>query len=115
MSKQQEETDTGSVSSSGSCEHRENDEWPNRGRFRKSYHPYGVRICEATLEEIDDFDDCRVGYNHQLENKWYVTIETRGGEPRAYIGDWIMEDSEGHHYPIADDEIRQTYEPVNED
>jgi len=26
-----------------------------------------------------------------------------------------MEDSEGHHYPIADEEIRQTYEPVSED
>jgi hypothetical protein len=44
-----------------------------------------------------------------------VIVQTREGDLTVYLGDWIMEDSEGHHYPIADEEIRQTYEPVSED
>jgi len=41
-----------------------------------------------------------------------VQIRTREGHLKAKPGDWIMEDSKGHHYPIADEEIRQTYQPV---
>jgi len=91
----------------------EQDQWPNRSRFRKKYQPYGVRICNENLDLIQDFDDCKVGYDHLREGKYYVTIETREGKLEAGWGDWIMEDSEGHHYPIADQEIRVTYEPVD--
>jgi hypothetical protein len=66
------------------------------------------------LDLIQEFDDCKVGYDHLRKGKYYVTIETREGTLKAGWGDWIMEDSEGRHYPIADEEIRQTYEPVNE-
>jgi len=116
MSDQQENSGTGSVSSSESCEHRD-DEWPFRSHFRKKYQPYGVRVCEETIEEIRSYDDCSViqGSDFEGDPIYWVEIQTREGTLEANYGDWIMEDSEGHHYPIADEEIRQTYEPVNED
>jgi hypothetical protein len=119
MSNQQENTDTGSVSSSESCEHRE--EWPIRSRFQKKYQPKGIRITAETLKEIHGYDDCAVMppphvemHRTDMEHR-EVIVQTREGDLTVYLGDWIMEDSDGHHYPIADDEIRQTYEPVSED
>lgn len=95
----------------------ENGEWPNRSRFRKKYQPYGVRICDETLDEIREYEDCsiiRMGSQTSEPLSVEVQIRTREGHLKAKPGDWIMEDSEGHHYPIADEEIRQTYEPVDE-
>jgi len=75
-----------------------------------------VCICEETLEEIKGYDDCTViSESETVYGGLLVQIETREGVLEADEGDWIMEDSEGHHYPIADEEIRQTYEPVDED
>lgn len=93
---------------------QEKTDYPLRSRFRKNYQPYGVRICEETLDEIAAFDDCTVGANKMLEGEYYVRVKTREGELKAYAGDWIMEDSEGHHYPIAHEELRKTYEPVTD-
>jgi hypothetical protein len=91
----------------------ENGEWPNRSHFRKKYQPYGVRICSDTFDEIAQYEDCVIEWV-ESGGGICVTIETREGRLKAYDGDWIMEDSEGSHYPIADEEIRQTYEPVDE-
>jgi len=33
---------------------------PIRGRFRKQYQPYAVRICAETLDEIAKYDDCQI-------------------------------------------------------
>lgn len=66
----------------------------------------GVRICVDTLDEIRGYEDCRV-VTEGCSGKTKVYIETREEKLSAYIGDWIMEDSEGHHYPIADEEIGQ--------
>ena len=119
MSNQAEEADAESVSSSASCEHRE--EWPTRIRFQKKYQPKGIRITAETLREIHNYDDCAVMPPPHVEmhrtdmEQREVIVQTREGDLTVYLGDWIMEDSEGHHYPIADEEIRQTYEPVTED
>lgn len=93
----------------------EKHDWPVRGHFSKKYQPYGVRVCDETLSEIRKYDDCyiirgvRVAEPHSFE----VKIYTREGRLKAQPGDWIMEDSEGHHYPIAHDELRKTYQPVD--
>jgi hypothetical protein len=89
----------------------EKSDWPVRSRFRKKYMPYGVRICDETLEEIRRFEDCIV-VTAAKSGKKAVDIETREGPLRAQWGDWIMENSEGRHYPIAHEEFRKTYEPV---
>lgn len=86
-------------------------DWPKRSRFRKKYQPYGVLICEETLDEIESFDDCVIEWI-ESDGEICISIKTREGKLKAYDGDWIMEDSEGHHYPIAEEEIRKTYEPA---
>ena len=108
------ETDTDNLTA------EERFDYPVRSRFRKSFQPYGVRICDETLDEIGDFDDCQVmiaGSHHpDLEHGEFISIviETREGTLEAGMGDWIMEDTEGHHYPIAHQELRKTYQPVQE-
>lgn len=92
------------------------DDWPLRGRLRKSYLPYAVRVRHETLDEISDYDDCTVGYNWQREDesaRYYVTVETRRGTQRASMGDWIFEDPEGRHYPVSHDEVRRLYRPAS--
>ena len=92
---------------------KEKDEWPLRSRFRKKFLPYGVRVCEETLDEIQGYNDCTViPESETVYGPLAVQIETREGVLEADPGDWIMEDSEGHHYPIAHEELRTTYEPV---
>jgi len=101
--------------SSFDCTAEERYDWPVRGRFRKKHQPYGVRICKDTLEEIKGYDDCAViSESETVYGGLLIQIETREGVLEADGGDWIMEDSDGRHYPIADEEIRQTYEPVGE-
>jgi hypothetical protein len=98
----------------GSSGAEEKYDWPVRSRFQKKYLPYGVRICDETLNEIRVFKDCKVVTAAENGRK-AVVIETREGKLRARYGDWIMEDSEGSHYPIAHEELRKTYEPVDDD
>lgn len=85
-----------------------------RGRFRKRYEPYGVRITEETLDDIQSFGDCKVGHDPNLPNEYHVTVETHEGTLRASYGDWIFEDSQGRHYPIENEEVRRIYEVVGE-
>lgn len=93
---------------------QEKTDWPLQSRFQKLYQPYGVRICPETLDDIDDMFDVFIEYI-EADGEICVSIETREGQLKAYDGDWIMEDSEGHHYPIAHEELRKTYEPVDTD
>jgi hypothetical protein len=89
-----------------------------RAQFQKGYKPYGVRVCEETLDEIAEYEDCEImaaGPEHpSLDPQEFmgVVVQTREGSLKAEEGDWIMEDSEGRHYPIAHEELRQTYEPI---
>jgi len=114
MSDQQENDDAESVSSSASCEHRE--EWPIlSSRFRKKYQPKWIRITAETIEEIHNYDDCAVMppphvemHRTDMEHR-EVIVQMPEGAFTVYLGDWIMEDSEGHHYPIPDEEIRPTF------
>lgn len=87
------------------------DDWPIRANFQKKYCPYGVRICADTFDEIKEYEDCTTVSDPGTDEIW-VEIETREGTLTALWGDWIMEDSEGCHYPIADEEIGKTYEPI---
>jgi hypothetical protein len=102
---------------SESCERRE--EWPIlSSRFLKKYEPSWTRITVETLEEIHNYDDCAVMppphvemHRTDMEHR-QVIVQMPERDLTVYLGDWIMEDSEGHHYPIPDEEIRQTYEPL---
>ena len=91
-------------------------DWPIRGRFRKQHQPYAVRICAATLHEIDNYDDCEVivaGPKHEEERGAFLHVFVKTTEGTLTIKDgWIAEDSQGEHYPIAHDEFRRIYEPV---
>jgi len=92
-------------------------DWPIRGRFRKQHQPYAVRICEATLDEIAQYDDCqimRAGPNHpDKEHGAFMSVVVETTEGRLTIKDgWIAEDSKGEHYPISHEEFRRIYEPV---
>lgn len=86
--------------------------WPTRGRFRKRFQPYGVRLTPETAEEIENYDDCRI-MRDEDGDPIGAEVQTREGTlDDVGMGAWIMEDSDGCHYPIADEEIRQTYEPA---
>jgi hypothetical protein len=106
----------------GHNEEDEEGEWPDRGRFQKKYVPYGVRINEDTVEEIDDYEDCHVSYvphkhvrnGKQVAYEIVVNVKTNGGELQASYGDWVFEDSQGRHYPVEHREAKRIYTPVND-
>ncbi|WP_103029982.1 hypothetical protein [Salinibacter altiplanensis] len=89
----------------------ENHDWPIRGRFRKKYQPYAVRICEETLGEIAEYEDCKVVTDYETEEV-RIKVQTSEGTLRALWGDWIAEDSQDEHYPVSHDEFRRIYEPI---
>jgi hypothetical protein len=91
-------------------------DWPIRGRFQKRHQTHAVRICTATLHEIDNYDDCEVivaGPKHEYEEGAFLHVFVETTEGTLTIKDgWIAEDSQGEHYPISHDEFRRIYEPV---
>ena len=97
----------------------EKHDWPIRGRFRKKYQPYAVRICEETLGEIAEYEDCtvmRAGPHHPDDDEergdfLFVVVETTEGTLQIDEG-WIAEDSQGEHYPVSHDEFRRIYQPI---
>ena len=93
-------------------------DWPIRGRFRKKYQPYAVRICEETLGEIADYDDCQVmragpHWDGSEDEGEFLCVVVHTSEGTLEIKDgWIAEDSQGEHYPVSHEEFRRIYEPV---
>jgi hypothetical protein len=87
-------------------------DWPIRGRFRKKYQPYAVRVCEETIDEIAEYDDCRIMRDEDGDP---LGVEVRTTEGSLDIGmkGWVAEDSQGEHYPVSHDEFRRMYEPID--
>lgn len=83
-----------------------------RGRYRKKYTPYGVRVCAETWDEIMEYEDCTGVEDPGIDEVW-VEVETHEGTLRAQFGDWIFEDSQGRHYPIEHEEKERIYEKID--
>lgn len=81
-----------------------------RATFTKTHDPLGVRVCEENLDEIRSYKDCDVVTD--VDEGTIVIVTNREGALEVGLGDWIFEDSLGHHYPIADDEVQEAYTPV---
>jgi hypothetical protein len=63
-------------------------------RFKKTYNPWGVKIPEGVGK---------------------IKIQTREGEVVAEPGDYLMRDSKGYLYPIAEDELKRVYVKMEEE
>jgi len=84
-------------------------DWPTEGYFHKLHKPYGIQVIPENWEAIKAFDDCTVISDIR---SWQVKVETNEGTLLANRGDWILEDSEGRHYPVEADEMFDTYTPA---
>lgn len=87
--------------------HTEPSEWP---LWRKTSLTRAVQIHSPA--------DLPGGKWRTTDEGFYVrTYESNGttGDLFALWGSWLAQDARGYFYPIADEEFRQIYEPVDVD
>ena len=85
-----------------------------KGHFQKQHQPYGVKVCQENISQIEGFDDCRI-MRDEDGDPLGVEVKTTEGSLDIGMGGWIFEDADGEHYPISQDQVNAMYEPVGQE